>query len=40
MLPTGRRVTSSPVSGEAFRRRFHGYPYGVIHRGDLYQVLL
>ncbi len=37
---TGEEVTRLPVSGEAFRQRFHGYPYGVIHRGDLYQVLL
>ncbi len=37
---TGEEVTRLPVSGEAFRRRFRGYPYGVIHRGDLYQVLL
>jgi salicylate hydroxylase len=28
------------VGSDAFRRRFRGYPYGVIHRGDLYQVLL
>jgi hypothetical protein len=28
------------VGSEAFRNRFRGYMYGVIHRGDLYQVLL
>lgn len=37
---TGEEVTRLPVGSDAFRRRFRGYPYGVIHRGDLYQVLL
>jgi len=37
---TGEEVTRLPVGSEAFRKRFRGYPYGVIHRGDLYQVLL
>jgi 3-hydroxybenzoate 6-monooxygenase len=37
---TGEEVTRLPVGNEAFRKRFRGYPYGVIHRGDLYQVLL
>ena len=37
---TGEEVTRLPVGSEAFRQRFRGYPYGVIHRGDLYQVLL
>ena len=37
---TGEEVTRLPVAGDAFRKRFGGYPYGVIHRGDLYQVLL
>ena len=37
---TGEEVTRLPVGGAAFRRRFRGYPYGVIHRGDLYRVLL
>jgi salicylate hydroxylase len=37
---TGEEVARLPVGGEAFRRRFGGYLYGVIHRGDLYQVLL
>jgi salicylate hydroxylase len=37
---TGEEVTRLPVSGAAFQQRFGGYPYGVIHRGDLYQVLL
>ena len=37
---TGEEVTRIPVGGEAFRQRFGGYLYGVIHRGDLYQVLL
>lgn len=37
---TGEQVTRIPVGSEAFRKRFRGYLYGVIHRGDLYQVLL
>jgi salicylate hydroxylase len=37
---TGEEVTRIPVGSEAFRKRFRGYQYGVIHRGDLYQVLL
>jgi 2-polyprenyl-6-methoxyphenol hydroxylase-like FAD-dependent oxidoreductase len=37
---TGAEVTRLPVGSEAFRKRFRGYLYGVIHRGDLYQVLL
>jgi len=37
---TGEEVTRIAVGSEAFRKRFRGYPYGVIHRGDLYQVLL
>jgi len=37
---TGEEVTRIPVGSEAFRKRFGGYLYGVIHRGDLYQVLL
>ncbi|MDH3320297.1 MAG: 3-hydroxybenzoate 6-monooxygenase [Betaproteobacteria bacterium] len=37
---TGEEVTRLPVGSEPFRKRFCGYPYGVIHRGDLYQVLL
>ncbi len=37
---TGEEVTRLPVGSAAFRQRFRGYPYGVIHRGDLYQVLL
>ena len=37
---TGEEVTRLPVGSDAFRQRFRGYPYGVIHRGDLYQVLL
>jgi 2-polyprenyl-6-methoxyphenol hydroxylase-like FAD-dependent oxidoreductase len=35
---TGDEVTRIPL-GTAFRKRF-GNPYGVIHRGDLHQVLL
>ena len=37
---TGDEVIRMPVGGEAFRERFAGFPYGVIHRGDLHQVLL
>jgi 2-polyprenyl-6-methoxyphenol hydroxylase-like FAD-dependent oxidoreductase len=37
---TGEEVTRLPVGSDAFRRRFGGYLYGVIHRGDLYQVFL
>ncbi|HVB49332.1 MAG TPA: 3-hydroxybenzoate 6-monooxygenase [Burkholderiales bacterium] len=37
---TGQQVIRMPVGGDAFRERFGGYLYGVIHRGDLYQVLL
>jgi len=37
---TGEEVTRIPVGSAAFRQRFRGYQYGVIHRGDLYQVLL
>jgi salicylate hydroxylase len=37
---TGEEVTRIPVGSEAFRKRFRGYLYGVIHRGDLYHVLL
>jgi len=35
---TGRHVASVPVSGE-YERRF-GNPYLVVHRGDLYRLLL
>ncbi|MGH8688807.1 MAG: 3-hydroxybenzoate 6-monooxygenase [Burkholderiales bacterium] len=37
---TGEEVTRIPVGGEAFHKRFDGYLYGVIHRGDLFHVLL
>jgi len=37
---TGDEVTRIPVGSAAFRQRFGGYLYGVIHRGDLYQVFL
>jgi 2-polyprenyl-6-methoxyphenol hydroxylase-like FAD-dependent oxidoreductase len=37
---TGAEVTRIPVGSDAFRQRFGGYLYGVIHRGDLYQVFL
>lgn len=37
---TGAEVIRMPVGSEAFRGRFRGYPYGVIHRGDLHRVIL
>lgn len=37
---TGEQVIRIPVGSAAFRERFGGYRYGVIHRGDLHQVLL
>jgi len=37
---TGEKVVQLPVGGIAFRKRFKGYRYGVIHRGDLHQVFL
>ncbi|MBI3374881.1 MAG: 3-hydroxybenzoate 6-monooxygenase [Betaproteobacteria bacterium] len=37
---TGDEVVRMPVGSEAFRERFRGYPYGVIHRGDLHRVIL
>jgi len=37
---TGEEVIRLPVGGAAFRKRFDGYLYGVIHRGDLHQVFL
>ena len=37
---TGEEVVRMPVGSDAFRARFGGYLYGVIHRGDLHQVML
>ena len=37
---TGEEVIRLRVGADAFRERFDGYRYGVIHRGDLHQVLL
>jgi 3-hydroxybenzoate 6-monooxygenase len=37
---TGEEVIRLPVGGAAFRERFGGYLYGVIHRADLHQVFL
>ena len=37
---SGEQVARIPVGGEDYRRRFGGYMYGVIHRGDLHQVFL
>ena len=36
---SGEEVTRIPVGSEAFRQRYR-YPYGVIYRADLHQVLL
>src|SRR5512138_3945498 len=35
---TGEEVIRLKVGSEAFRERFSGFRYGVIHRGDLHQV--
>src|SRR5262249_61268043 len=35
---TGEEVTRIPL-GDAFRKKFH-YPYALIHRADLHNVLL
>ena len=37
---TGEEVIRLRVGADAFQERFGGYRYGVIHRGDLHQVLL
>ena len=37
---SGEQVVRLPVGGAAFRKRFGGYLYGVIHRADLHQVFL
>src|SRR5688572_11592758 len=37
---SGEEVIRMHTASEAFRERFDGYLYGVIHRGDLHQVLL
>lgn len=37
---TGEEVVRVSVGSAEFHKRFGGYLYGVIHRGDLYQVLL
>jgi len=37
---TGEEVIRLPVGGPAFRKRFGGYLYGVIHRADLHEVFL
>ena len=37
---TGEQVIRLPVGGPAFRKRFGGYLYGVIHRADLHEVFL
>ena len=36
---TGDEITRIPVGSDAYRRRYR-YPYGVIYRADLHQVLL
>ena len=37
---SGEEVIRMHTASDAFRERFGGYLYGVIHRGDLHQVLL
>ena len=37
---TGEEVTRVPIGSEAFRVRFGGYPYAVIHRADMHRVFL
>ena len=37
---TGEEVIRMPVGSAAFRARFGGYPYGVIHRADLHRVFI
>jgi 3-hydroxybenzoate 6-monooxygenase len=37
---SGEEVIRMKVGSDAFRERFGGYLYGVIHRGDLHQALL
>ncbi len=37
---TGEEVTRGPIGSEAFRVRFGGYPYAVIHRADMHRVYL
>jgi salicylate hydroxylase len=37
---TGEEVTRVPIGSEAFRMRFGGYPYAVIHRADMHRVFL
>ena len=37
---TGEEVTRVPIGSEAFRIRFGGYPYAVIHRADMHRVYL
>jgi 2-polyprenyl-6-methoxyphenol hydroxylase-like FAD-dependent oxidoreductase len=37
---TGEEITRVPIGSEAFRTRFGGYPYAVIHRADMHRVYL
>ncbi|MEO8203126.1 MAG: 3-hydroxybenzoate 6-monooxygenase [Betaproteobacteria bacterium] len=37
---TGEEITRVPIGSEAFRARFGGYPYAVIHRADMHRVYL
>jgi len=37
---SGEEVIRLPVGGPAFRKRFGGYLYGVIHRADLHEAFL
>ena len=37
---TGEQITRVPIGSVAFRTRFGGYPYAVIHRADMHRVYL
>ncbi len=37
---TGEEVTRVPIGSKDFSARFGGYPYAVIHRGDMHRVYL
>jgi salicylate hydroxylase len=37
---TGEEVTRVPIGSKEFSARFGGYPYAVIHRGDMHRVYL
>src|ERR1051326_8827287 len=37
---SGEEVTRVPIGSKEFSERFGGYPYAVIHRGDMHRVYL